>query len=157
MSVGAEASQAPPHLNQSISSCQENPGTGESKLLAGSPGKVLTYVDLEATLPVDPESLERHTHRPPTPLWSLTPPSPTLTLLPPATPKLPHGSSWTRQLKPAARGLCCPSLESFPQLSASRCYSVFSVRAPLTPALCLPGWCSAPSNTPGHPFTLSVA
>lgn len=65
MSVGPEASQAPPHLKQSISSCQENPGAGESKLLAGSPGKVLTYVDLEATLPVDPESLERDTHTPP--------------------------------------------------------------------------------------------
>lgn len=152
--MGPEASQAPPHLNQSISSCQESPGAGESKLLARSPGKVLIYVDLEATLQVDPESLERH---PPSPLV----PDLTFSHPHPSTSCHPQASSWF--LLDQAAQACCSrplvplSLESFPQLSASRCYSVFSMRAPLTPALCLPGQCSAPSNTAGHPFTLSVA
>ena len=119
-------------------------------MLAGSPGKVLTYVDLEPTLPVDPESLAG-------PSPSTLVPDLTFSHPYPSTSCHPHASSWF-PLDQAAQACCSRpllplSLESFPQLSPSRCYSVFSMRAPLTPALCLtpegtPSPCLWPDSSP---------
>ena len=116
---------------------EEALGAGVGKLLAGSPGKGLIYMDLESTLPVAPESL-----------WGLPPKSP-LTSPPPSSCH-PQASSGFL-LDQATPGLILKAFAApLPEGSASR-YSLkvsFLMSGPLAPALCFPGWHTAPSNLP---------